>query len=121
MVKEVFFFTEMGYTAYPQDDARRRGYNNLMFPNEHFSPERARELYALYFDELVYCSHTGFPARVGNADQHHPHTAPHTNPAGMMPARKVIRPRLARATRKARIVFRGNVLPIPANPLGVAE
>ena len=30
MVKEVYFFTEMGYTAYPQDEARRRGYNNLM-------------------------------------------------------------------------------------------
>ena len=63
MVKEVFFFTEMGYTAYPQDDARRRGYNNLMFPNEHFSPERARELYAMYFDELVYCTETGFVTR----------------------------------------------------------
>ena len=44
MVKEVYFFTEMGYTAYPQDDARRRGYNNLMLPNEHFRPERAREV-----------------------------------------------------------------------------
>ena len=44
MVKEVYFFTEMGYTAYPQESARRRGYNNLMFPNEHFSAERAREL-----------------------------------------------------------------------------
>ena len=36
MVKEVYFFTEMGYTAYPQDQARQHGYNNLMFPNEHF-------------------------------------------------------------------------------------
>jgi len=24
MVKEVYFFTEMGYTAYPQEEARRR-------------------------------------------------------------------------------------------------
>ena len=52
MVKEVYFFTEMGYTAYPQDQARQHGYNNLMFPNEHFSPERAQELYSMYFDEL---------------------------------------------------------------------
>jgi len=44
MVKEVYFFTEMGYTAYPQDEARKHGFNNLMFPNEHFSPERANEL-----------------------------------------------------------------------------
>ena len=44
-------------------DTRRRGYNNLMLPNEHFSPERARELYAMYFDELVYCTETGFVTR----------------------------------------------------------
>ena len=33
MPREVLFFTEMGYTAYPQDQARKLGYNNLMFPN----------------------------------------------------------------------------------------
>ena len=38
MVKEVFFFTEMGYTAYPQDVAQEYGYTNLMFPNENFEP-----------------------------------------------------------------------------------
>ena len=30
MKREVLFFREMGYTAYPQDQARERGYNNLM-------------------------------------------------------------------------------------------
>ena len=59
MVAEVHFFTEMGYTAYPQDEARRHGYNNLMFPNEHFRPERAHELYGMYFDELVYATENG--------------------------------------------------------------
>ena len=34
MVREVYFFTEMGYTAYSQAEARRYGYNNLMFPND---------------------------------------------------------------------------------------
>src|SRR4029450_44688 len=108
MVKEVFFFTEMGYTAYPQDDARRRGYNNLMFPNEHFSPERARELYAMYFDELVYCTETGFDGIMINED--------HNNPLSMMPSVNVIGAVLARATRKRRIVFLGNVLPIRRHP-----
>ena len=42
MVREVYFFTEMGYTAYSQAEERRYGYNNLMFPNEQFSPERAQ-------------------------------------------------------------------------------
>ena len=35
MQREVLFFTEMGYTAYPQDQAKKLGYNNLMFPNEY--------------------------------------------------------------------------------------
>src|SRR5436309_14235638 len=113
MVKEVFFFTEMGYTAYPQDDARRRGYNNLMFPNEHFSPDRARELYAMYFDELVYCTETGCGGIMINEHDN--------NRLSMMPSGNVIGAVLARATRKARIVFLGNVLPIHDNPLGAAE
>src|SRR3989442_13603989 len=103
MVKEVFFFTEMGYTAYPQDDARRRGYNNLMFPNQHFSPERARELYAMCFDELLYCTETGFDGVMIN--EHH------KNPPSMMPSVSVIGVLPARTTRKVRRIFLGTVLP----------
>ena len=113
MVKDVYFFTEMGYTAYPQDEARRRGYNNLMFPNEHFSPERAQALYAMYFDELLYASEAGFDGVMIN--EHH------NNPLSMMPSVNVIGAALARTTRKGRIVFLGNVLPIHDNPLRVAE
>ena len=40
MNREVFFFTEMGYTAYSQQEAQRLGYNNLMFPNDQFDPVR---------------------------------------------------------------------------------
>jgi len=113
MVKEVYFFTEMGYTAYPQEDARRRGYNNLMFPNEHFSPERAQQLYGMYFEELQYCTESGFDGVMIN--EHH------NNPLSMMPSVNVIGAVLARTTRKGRIVFLGNVLPIHDNPLRVAE
>ena len=77
MVKEVIFFTEMGYTAYPQEEARRHGYNNLMFPNEHFNPEKAHELYDMYFEELQYCSEAGFDGVMIN--EHH------NNPLSMMP------------------------------------
>ena len=113
MVKEVYFFTEMGYTAYPQDQARQHGYNNLMFPNEHFSPERAQELYSMYFDELQYCSETGFDGVMIN--EHH------NNPLCMMPSVNVIGSILSRITQRGRIVFLGNVLPIHDNPLRVAE
>jgi alkanesulfonate monooxygenase SsuD/methylene tetrahydromethanopterin reductase-like flavin-dependent oxidoreductase (luciferase family) len=113
MVKEVYFFTEMGYTAYPQDEAQRLGYNNLMFPNQHFRPEKARELYSMYFDELQYCTEVGFDGVMIN--EHH------NNPLCMMPSVNVIGAALARTTTKGRIVFLGNVLPIHDNPLRVAE
>lgn len=113
MVKEVFFFTEMGYTAYPQDEAIKRGFNNLMFPNKFFSPEKAQELYGMYFDELQYCTETGFDGVMIN--EHH------NNPLCMMPSVNVIGSILARITKKGKIVFLGNVLPIHENPLRIAE
>ena len=113
MVKEVYFFTEMGYTAYPQEEAQKVGYNNLMFPNEHFSPEKAQELYSMYFEELQYCTEAGFDGVMIN--EHH------NNPLCMMPSVNVIGSVLARTTKKGKIVFLGNVLPIHENPLRIAE
>ena len=113
MVKEAYFFTEMGYTAYPQDEARKRGFNNLMFPNEFFSPERANELYGMYFEELQYCTESGFDGVMIN--EHH------NNPLCMMPSVNVIGSILSRITKKGKIVFAGNVLPIHENPLRIAE
>ena len=113
MEREVLFFTEMGYTAYPQDEARKLGYNNLMFPNEYFSPEKAQELYSMYFEELQYCTEAGFDGVMIN--EHH------NNPLCMMPSVNVIGSVLARTTKRGKIAFLGNVLPIHENPLRVAE
>ena len=113
MLKEVYFFTEMGYTAYSQDRAIKQGYNNLMFPNEQFDPQRASELYGMYFEELQYCTESGFDGVMIN--EHH------NNPLCMMPSVNVIGSALSRTTRKGKIVFLGNVLPIHENPLRVAE
>ena len=113
MSREVLFFTEMGYTAYPQDQAKKLGYNNLMFPNEFFSPEKAQELYSMYFEELQYCTESGFDGVMIN--EHH------NNPLCMMPSVNVIGSVLARTTKKGKIAFLGNVLPIHENPLRIAE
>ncbi len=113
MVKEVYFFTEMGYTAYSQETAANYGYTNLMFPNENFVPEKASELYSMYFDELQYCTESGFDGVMIN--EHH------NNPLCMMPSVNVIGAVLSKLTRKGKIVFLGNVLPIHENPLRVAE
>jgi alkanesulfonate monooxygenase SsuD/methylene tetrahydromethanopterin reductase-like flavin-dependent oxidoreductase (luciferase family) len=113
MVKEVYFFTEMGYTAYPQNIAANYGYTNLMFPNEHFNAEKAHQLYGMYFDELQYCTEAGFDGVMIN--EHH------NNPLCMMPSVNVIGAVLAKLTTKGKIVFLGNVLPIHENPVRVAE
>jgi alkanesulfonate monooxygenase SsuD/methylene tetrahydromethanopterin reductase-like flavin-dependent oxidoreductase (luciferase family) len=114
VVKEVFFFTEMGYTAYPQDKAKASGFSNLMFPNEHFSPERASELYRMYFDEYQHASET--PGFDGVQINEH-----HNNPLSMMPSVNVIGSVLSKWTKKGRIVFLGNILPIHPNPIRLAE
>ena len=67
----------------------------------------------MYYDELVYCTETGFDGVMIN--EHH------NNPLSMMPSVNVIGSVLARTTRKGKIVFLGNVLPIHENPLRVAE
>ena len=113
MVKEVHFFTEMAYSAYSQEAAKQAGYTNLMFPNENFDPSRAGELYNMYFEEFQYASEAGFDGMMIN--EHH------YNPLCMMPAVNLIGSVLARTTKKGKIVFLGNVLPIHENPVRVAE
>ncbi len=113
MVKEVHFFTEMAYSAYSQEAAKEAGYTNLMFPNENFDPNRAGELYNIYFEEFAHASEAGFDGMMIN--EHH------YNPLCMMPAVNLIGSVLARTTNKGKIVFLGNVLPIHENPVRVAE
>jgi alkanesulfonate monooxygenase SsuD/methylene tetrahydromethanopterin reductase-like flavin-dependent oxidoreductase (luciferase family) len=113
MLQEVFFFTEMGYTAYSQDVAAKYGYTSLMFPNENFDPQSAHALYDMYFEELQYCTEAGFDGIMIN--EHH------NNPLNMMPSINVIGAILAKTTKQGKIVFLGNVLPIHDNPLRVAE
>ena len=113
MVKEVFFFTEMAYSAYPQDVAARFGYTALKLPNIHFEPQKAHELYQGYFDEHQYAIEVGFDGIMIN--EHH------NNPLNMMPSINVIGGILAKITRRGRIVLLGNVLPIHDNPLRLAE
>lgn len=113
MVKEVFFFNEMAYSTYPQDEAEKLGYTNLMFPNEYFDPQKGNELYSMYLDEYEYATEVGFDGVMVN--EHH------NNPLNMMPGINLIAAILARNTKRGRIILLGNILPIHENPLRVAE
>ena len=113
MVKEAYFFTQMAYSDYPQDKAKEVGYTNLLFSNEHFSPERANELYGMYFEEFQHASESGFDGVQLN--EHH------SAPFNMMPSINVIGAIMSKWTKKGKIVFLGNILPIHENPLRLAE
>ena len=113
MVKEVFFFNEMAYSAYPQEEAEKLGYTNLLFPNEYFDSNKAHELYDMYLDEFEYANDVGFDGVMVN--EHH------YNPLNMMPGINLIAAILARNTKKGRIILLGNILPVREDPIRIAE
>ena len=49
MPRKFFFFSEMGYNAYPADAAEKYGYTALMFPNSIFDAPTARNLWQMFF------------------------------------------------------------------------
>ena len=113
MVKEVYFFTEMAYSAFPQDVAEEYGYTTLMLPNQHFDPETAHRLYDTYLEEQQMATEVGFDGIMLN--EHH------NNPQTMQASVNVTGSILAKMTKKGRIVLMGNILPIHDNPLRLAE
>ena len=60
MTRKFFFFSEMGYNAYPDEEAEKYGYTNLMFPNSIFDAETARDLWQMFLREHEYASELGF-------------------------------------------------------------
>ena len=69
MARKFFFFSEMGYNAYPIDEAEKYGYTALMFPNSIFDAQKARDLWQMFLREHEYASAMGFDGSVCNA--HH--------------------------------------------------
>ena len=61
MTRKFFFFSEMGYNAYPDDILERYGFTALLLPNSIFDREKARDLWQMFLREHEYASETGFP------------------------------------------------------------
>src|ERR1700730_2995076 len=59
MTRKFFFFSEMGYNAYPLEALQQYGYSALLFPNSIFDPEKARDLW-----QMGPCRRDGHQARV---------------------------------------------------------
>ncbi len=108
-------FTERAYFHYSEEDVRNsyRSAVRLTFPNSHFDPETAADMYNYYLDEYEYCEEMGFDGLMLN--EHH------NTPTCMGAAMNLEAAILARATKNAKIVLLGNQLPISDNPVRMAE
>ena len=69
MKRKFFFFSEMGYNAYPIEALEQYGYSALLFPNSIFDREKARDLWQMFLREHEYASEVGFDGSVCN--EHH--------------------------------------------------
>jgi len=112
MTRKFFFFSEMGYNAYPLEALEQYGYSALLFPNSIFDPEKARDLWQMFLREHEYASEMGFDGSVCN--EHHNNVLSMQESVNISAA--VISQRI-----KGTIALIGNPLPIHDNPVRVAE
>ena len=94
-------FTERAYFHYTEEDVRNsyRSAVRLTFPNSHFDPVAAADMYNYYLDEYEYCEEMGFDGLMLN--EHH------NTPTCMGAAMNLEAAILARATKNAKIVLLG--------------
>jgi alkanesulfonate monooxygenase SsuD/methylene tetrahydromethanopterin reductase-like flavin-dependent oxidoreductase (luciferase family) len=103
----------MSYPHLAPDFDQKHDSGWVTVPNSLWDKQKSRGLLREYIDQLVYASEIGFDGMVLN--EHH------QNIYGLMPSPNIIAAALAHATTKGRIVVLGNLLPLHANPLRVAE
>ena len=97
--REIFFFNEYAYSAYPQDVAAELGYSAYLFPNKYFDPKIAYELYHMYYEEQQFATETGFDGLMIN--EHH------YNPQTLNPVCNISGTALAKFTKKGKIALVG--------------
>ena len=57
---DVYYFTEMPYTAFPESEVDKYPSMRLTFPNTYFNPNTAHDLFKRYLDEYQYAEEVGF-------------------------------------------------------------
>ena len=110
---QVYYFTELPYHEYNDEDGAKYPSLRLTFPNTYFDSKTAHGLFHRYLDEYQYCEEMGFDGLMIN--EHH------NTPSCMNATMNLTGAILARNTKKAKILLLGNVLPIWDNPIRLAE
>jgi alkanesulfonate monooxygenase SsuD/methylene tetrahydromethanopterin reductase-like flavin-dependent oxidoreductase (luciferase family) len=103
----------MSYPHLPADFDEKYDTGWVTVPNKLWDKERSRGLLNSYIDQLAYADQLGFDGMVLN--EHH------QNIYGLMPSPNIIAAALTQKTTRGKIVVLGNLLPLHANPLRVAE
>ena len=103
----------MSYPHLPADFDEKYDTGWVTVPNKLWDKERSRGLLNSYIDQLAYADELGFDGMVLN--EHH------QNIYGLMPSPNIIAAALTQKTSRGKIVVLGNLLPLHANPLRVAE
>jgi alkanesulfonate monooxygenase SsuD/methylene tetrahydromethanopterin reductase-like flavin-dependent oxidoreductase (luciferase family) len=110
--RKFFFFSEMGYNAYPIEEIEKYGYSALMLPNHIFDRQKASELWQMFLREHEFACEMGFDGSVCN--EHHNNVLSMQESVNISAA--VVSQRIS-----GTVALIGNPLPIHDNPVRVAE
>jgi len=103
----------MSYPHLPEDFDEKYDTGWVTVPNRLWDKDKSRGLLNTYIDQLAYADELGFDGMVLN--EHH------QNIYGLMPSPNIIAAALTQRSKHGKIVVLGNLLPLHANPLRVAE
>ncbi len=109
---EIYWFSEQPYGHVTEEEVEKYDSGRLGFPNSHFDPVKAHELYNQYHEQYAHADEVGFDGIMSN--EHH------ASYWCMKPSVNLDAAVICKVTRKARIAILGNVIAIN-DPVRMAE
>ena len=109
----LMYFTEQPMAAYDAKEGLKYGATALTFSNSHYDPVAGSRLYNEYLEEYIMADEWGVDGIMLN--EHH------NAPFCMQARTNMFGAILAAVTKRAKIVFLGNPLPLSENPVQLAE
>ena len=109
----LMYFTEQPMAAYDAKEGLKYGATALTFSNSHYDSKEASRLYNEYLEEYIMADEWGVDGIMLN--EHH------NAPFCMQARTNMFGAILAAVTKRAKIVFLGNPLPLSDNPVQLAE
>ena len=109
----LMYFTEQPMAAYDAQEGLKYGATALTFSNKHYDPAAGSRLYNEYLEEYMLAEECGADGIMLN--EHH------NAPFCMQPRTNMFGAILAAVTKRVKIVFLGNPLPLSDNPVQLSE